>query len=319
MTQNGILSPKILRAYLENTLSDEERNAVEDIVSLDPFAADALEGMRASGNVDDNFSSIETIAQTVRERTGVSKKAKILPINIHWSVFAYAAAVIAVVVGIGAAFSLFKSESPTTQLAKTITEKETTKPEEPAATLPDSSNLLAANKPVADENKKEETTASPSQPPTTATILAATTTAAPPVAAAPKTEAAMKTANAGITVNAEDKNTSTSNEQAMALFNNNDFVNAEKKFDELAAKSPNYEAKFFGAVSAYINGNTTKAEKQFDLLLSDGAYVEGSKWYKANILLKKGNNNEAKEMFRSLSISSGIYKERAIKKLNELE
>jgi predicted Zn-dependent protease len=72
-------------------------------------------------------------------------------------------------------------------------------------------------------------------------------------------------------------------------------------------------------VSTYINGNTAKAEQQFDKLLRRGVYVEGSKWYKANILLKKGKTAEAKELLQSLDKNNGCYHDRAVKKLEALQ
>jgi Flp pilus assembly protein TadD len=108
--------------------------------------------------------------------------------------------------------------------------------------------------------------------------------------------------------------------QAMSLFTNGDYKNAEAKFNEVLAKSPdNADATYFGGVSTYINGNNAKAEQQFDKLLRKGVYVEGSKWYKANILLRKGKTAEAKELLQSLSNSSGVYRDRAVKKLEALQ
>jgi len=47
--------------------------------------------------------------------------------------------------------------------------------------------------------------------------------------------------------------------------------------------------------------------------------MDGSKWYKANILLKQGKKEEAKKLFQQLSETSGSYKERAQKKLAETQ
>jgi len=69
-----------------------------------------------------------------------------------------------------------------------------------------------------------------------------------------------------------------------------------------------------------MNGNTKKSEKNFEKLLKEGAkYSEGSKWYKANILLKKGKRDEAKKLLDELANSGGSYKERAVKKKAEME
>jgi Flp pilus assembly protein TadD len=57
--------------------------------------------------------------------------------------------------------------------------------------------------------------------------------------------------------------------KGMSLFTNGDYKNAETKFNEVLAKSPdNADAAYFGGVSTYINGNTAKAEQQFDKLVA---------------------------------------------------
>ena len=91
--------------------------------------------------------------------------------------------------------------------------------------------------------------------------------------------------------------------------------------NEILKQQPNnIDALYWGGISDYINGNTKKSEKNFDKLLKDGTkYVEGSKWYKANILLKKGKKEEAKKLLDELSNTSGSYKERAVKKKAEME
>jgi hypothetical protein len=42
------------------------------------------------------------------------------------------------------------------------------------------------------------------------------------------------------------------------------------------------------------------------------------KWYKANILIKKGKKDEAKPLLRDLINTNSIFKDRAVKQYEEL-
>lgn len=108
---------------------------------------------------------------------------------------------------------------------------------------------------------------------------------------------------------------------AMKNFNSGNYKDAGQDFDALLQQQPqNADALYFGGISDYINGNTKKSEKNFDKLLKDGGkFQEGSKWYKANILLRRGKKEEAKKLLDELAGSGGSYKERAVKKKAELE
>ncbi len=110
-------------------------------------------------------------------------------------------------------------------------------------------------------------------------------------------------------------------DDAMKSFNSGDYKASSEQFTEILKEQPtNADALYFGGISDYINGNTKKSEKNFDKLLKDGTkFTEGSKWYKANILLKKGKRDEAKKILDELANSNGSYKERAVKKRAEVE
>ena len=107
----------------------------------------------------------------------------------------------------------------------------------------------------------------------------------------------------------------------MKSFNGGDYKTSSEQFSEILKQQPNNtDALYFGGISDYINGNTKKSEKNFDKLLKDGTkFIECSKWYKANILLKKGKKDEAKKILDELANSGSSYKERAVKKRAEME
>ncbi len=118
-----------------------------------------------------------------------------------------------------------------------------------------------------------------------------------------------------------EKNSGANIDDAMKIFNSGDYKKASELFNQILNEQPdNNAALYFGGISEYINTNAKKGEKNFDKLLKKGdAYIEGSKWYKANILLKRGKKEEAKKLLDELSSTNGSYKERAVKKKAELE
>ena len=118
-----------------------------------------------------------------------------------------------------------------------------------------------------------------------------------------------------------NKVTAVTMDDAMKSFNGGDYKTSSEQFTEILKQQPNNtDALYFGGISDYINGNTKKSEKNFDKLLKDGTkFSEGSKWYKANILLKKGKRDEAKKILDELANSGSSYKERAVKKRAEME
>lgn len=119
--------------------------------------------------------------------------------------------------------------------------------------------------------------------------------------------------------NESDQKKSVNLEEAMTLFNSGEFKKAASKFDEeLKVHPENAEALYFGGVSNYISGENNNAQQKFEKLIKKGVYTDGAKWYKANVLLRKGNKEEAKQIIRELTNTTGSYKERAIKKYDEL-
>jgi hypothetical protein len=114
-----------------------------------------------------------------------------------------------------------------------------------------------------------------------------------------------------------EKSTEVSNKMLLAktTFESNDFVNAGKKYDEILADQPNNaDALYYSGVCSYINSNNAKAEQRFDKLLQRGLYNDGSKWYKANLLLKRGQQEQGLQLLYELSRTNGYFKDRALKK-----
>jgi len=125
--------------------------------------------------------------------------------------------------------------------------------------------------------------------------------------------------SAGMKADIAEKKSAITIDDAMKSFNSGDYNKSSEQFNQILKEQPdNNAALYFGGISDYINSDAKKGEKNFDKLLKKGDnYIEGSKWYKANILLKKGRKDEAKKLLDELAGSSGSYKERAVKKKAE--
>ena len=96
-------------------------------------------------------------------------------------------------------------------------------------------------------------------------------------------------------------------------------MSAEKKYKEILALQPdNSDALYFGGVCAFYNSSPGFGEANFDKLAKTNQYTEGAKWYKAEILIKKGKKDEAKSLLRDLINSNGYFKERAVKEYESL-
>lgn len=140
-----------------------------------------------------------------------------------------------------------------------------------------------------------------------------------------KTSKRDKEKSSGTAVTMDDMNASRGKEptvnDAMKSFNAGDYQTSGEQFNAILKKDPNNpDALYYGGICDYINNTNSKGEKNFDKLLKSGnRYIEGSKWYKANILIQKGKKEEARKLLNDLANTNSSYKERAIKKLAEME
>ena len=377
LSEQGVVTEEALIAYLHNKLSPEEKQELEKLLSEDPFARDALEGLQSSANQAAVTTSISSLNKKVRERSGLKERKGI---QIHWVNYAWAAVLVGLLIGIGFIMVNFLNKTDDHNLALNEKKEKTETPviqqkdtsvayEKPAAAASDSlapsKNALLTDTiaSVASANTgaaKPTSTVKPSAPTevkstgvisqlqtNTATNTSKEKNAAPAVSngavnAKDKMETLRVTGkgdsattygysayqNNGVTVAELSKKELKSDrndlgglqDDAMKSFNSGDYNTAADDFDKILKHNPdNIDALYFGGISDYINGKTAKSEVNFDKLLKKGSnYIEGSKWYKANILLKKGKTDAAKTLLQDLTNTNGSYKERAIKKLAEL-
>lgn len=374
-------------AYLQNSLSDEDKQQFEKLLQEDPFAQEALEGLQAVQNVPSVTKSIASVKKNVRERSG-TKEGKV--IQMHWTNYAWAAAIFGLLVGIGFLMvnymgnkteSIAQNQDKTTDtetnllegkgdgplLESAAVDSATTEqvaapadtvgyktPVEEDKTAKD--NLLLVTKKAEADNKTVTATGAGKQaneqvvsaPSVAVQNNQAAMTSEPTKKAVTKEEAnaesqkkkieevevatvsekksANKDKSAGTAVTMSDMNAGSKNkdagiEEAMKNFNAGEYEKSGPQFLEVLKKDPNNaDALYFGGISDYINNTNAKGEKNFDKLLKSGSrYTDGSKWYKANILIQKGKTTDAKKLLNDLANSNSSYKERAVKKLAEME
>ncbi len=394
LSEQGLITGEALLAYLKNELSPEEKQEVETLLHDDPFAQDALEGLRTSQSKERVGGSIVSLHKKIRERVGLKDKKGF---SIHWTNYAWAAVVLGLLMGIGFMMINYlgkkdehiavndKSKEQTITSAPQKAEEAT--PPKIAADTAAINSAMAASDTVspsaptgsitstlsdADKKGKDQTIAvsgasgasgynyslkptgvsgatgnagqikNKLDEQTTKNIQASTS------AGNANSKVAQPSGNAGISVNttgapannssnldvsfnknaapspAAEKKESDEDKanvsDAMKNFYAGDYKKAAGQFDKILKREPdNADALYFGGISDYIDGRTDKSEKNFDKILKKGSlFVEGAKWYKANILLKKGDIEHGKNLLQELSNSNGSYKERATKKLAEM-
>lgn len=389
MFPHGMISEEAMLAYLQNTLSEQDKQQFEKLLLEDPFAQEALEGLQTAQNIPSVTKSIASVKKNVRERSG-AKETKI--IQLHWTNYAWAAAVFGLLIGIGFLMlnyvgnktesiaqnqdktvdtetslmegnedgPLFKSEAVDSVITEQPVEQADTvgyrTPVEEDKTAKDNSVLLTKKPEAGTDDKTVTATGAGKQgneqvvsaPPVTTQNNQAAMTSEPAKKTAIKEEATnaksqkkiedvevatmsekktvKKDKSAGTTVTMSDMNAASKNKdaginEAMKNFNAGEYEKSGSQFSEVLKKDPNNaDALYFGGISDYINNTNAKGEKNFDKLLKSGSrYTEGSKWYKANILIQKGKTTEAKKLLNDLANSNSSYKERAVKKLAEME
>ncbi len=409
LTEEGVITQEALLAYAQGRLSPEEVAQVDKLLRDDPFAQEALDGIRNSAAAAGMDTAVTAINSRLREKAGMREKKR-KGIEIHWATYAYAATIVGVLLGLGFVMvhfiqqndhaialnkavpqaeesvpaqeqkteaapvitdTMVKTEVPDKQAALNDTSQIATQttvalntPPAGTATVSGSTAQTPATgqmrdqtavitnsfKPAATEKKTPVQTSNPGS--------AVAKPAAPPVAKEAddiaysvdghdlNTGAEIKSknyksttpadfdANRGLSsttvMEAVNKNASKKEKaaasavdqmkEARALFDAGDFKEAAKRYDKVLSNQPeNIDALFFGGICEYKNGRLKPAEKNFDKLIKSGQYVDGSKWYKANVLIDRGKKDEAKQLLKELSTTPNPYKDRAVKKYEEVQ
>jgi hypothetical protein len=319
LTEEGVITGEALLAYAEGRLGHAEQAGMEKLLLDDPFAQEALEGMRTSPRPDDIHTVITSINTQLREKTGIRERNK-KGIEIHWAIYAYAAVVLCVLVGVAFVMINIFSNKQKVQMAKateSIPVIEEKKKEGPKA---DTAKLIAAAAPkdsIASKMNANDLTATATggatQNPNQAEQKAVAEKPATTATSTPSSGATLETispANGDIAAQLA---------VARTFFDANNIANAEKKYNDILASQPdNVEALYFGGVCNYLNGSKGLGEANFDKLMKGGVYMDGAKWYKSLILIKYGQKDQAKPILKDLTVTGGYFKDRATKQYQDL-
>ena len=76
ITEDGVITQEALLAYAQGRLSAAETTQIETLLRDDPFAQDALEGMRSAAAPAEMSSVVTTLNTQLREKTGAREKKK---------------------------------------------------------------------------------------------------------------------------------------------------------------------------------------------------------------------------------------------------
>jgi tetratricopeptide (TPR) repeat protein len=336
LTEEGVITQDALLAYAEGRLGAADSAQLEKLLRDDPFAQDALEGMRSSQNKADINTAITSINTKLREKTGAREHKK-KGIEIHWANYAYAAVVLGVLVGVGYIMIHVLVNNSNNNLAenKNVPQAQESTPviEAKKDTIKTDSLTAQAQKHISDsittaiamttQKASDTTTSSATQKDLNGSMTTGNNAAQ--TADGKTTEAVSQNAVAKSATKSESKDKQGLDPgsplllSAKSYFDSGDYINAEKGYKEVLAKDPeNLDALYFGGVSSYLNRSWGLGETNFDKLLKTNAYTDGSKWYKANILIIKGQKEDAKKLLRDVSNSNSRFKDRAVKRYEEL-
>lgn len=394
IAEHGIITQEALLAYLNNELTDEQRQQLEQLLKNDPFSQDALEGLRSAQDKGAVSSSLITIRRKVNERIG-KKEKRLIP--FHWSNYAYAAVIIGLLISVAFILTTYFNKrqeniamNKANEQNNVLPQQEEIKQAPPAApaTNPDTvaakpSPATGTTTPIAEEKSTQPTSEkqdnlralktrpggidttkmngsykimaqksaneaannavsdmgiAAKQPssgngsnspdnsyfvptPTTPAATSSQRHMARSNALSNAQESTPTTVAAPAAATAKTTAPKSSEDNARKTFFSGDYKKSELQYDSILQVQPdNSDALFFGGISDYVNGDFDKAGKNFDeLLAKNKRYVDGAKWYKANILLKKGQRDAGINLLQELAHSGGSYKERAKKKLAEMQ
>lgn len=420
LTEDGVITQEALLAYAGGKLSPEETTQIEKLLRDDPFAQDALEGMRSAAAPVEMKSVVTSLNTQLREKTGVRLQKK-KGIEIHWATYAYAAVIVGILIGLGFVMIHFISDNDQriamnkirseAQESAPVTEEKIQAAPPASDTMPKvsvnpgtaSGTFMMKDSAMTLQGTSGNAVASGSSGPytynwtpapvstsnglsnqgytTSAPVLAdkkSTPAAAPPVSSTvtQTTRAAQVSSESDkdkdevkysvngydlqtgkevksqnykspVAANFESNVSEPKNQEqvaasalkkekkreaekanatpadnaraARALFDANNFKEAGKAYSKILSDQPdNPDALYFGGICDFYNGKGKQAEKNFDKLIKAGLFVDGSKWYKANVLIEKGKKDEAKQLLRDLINTNSSFKDRAVKKYEEI-
>jgi len=322
------ITDEVLQAHLRGKLNSEQQTLFLQLLEQDEFAQDALKGLEERGIAEETY---QQVVKSIEARSGYKKEESVITFRVL-----LAAASLALLMGCG--WWLWQMNSQT----ETISNNAPIQPVQPLAlttkdSMPQQPNvvgatdtaMLAMNQPAESQSTDLiqtiiPQTASPEEKTvaSSAEVQAEERAGAMAVAGdqiTDKAEAPASSRAPQSRVMAADSRKEINREEAKRKLELRQYEKAGADYRQLLSEAPDdAELLYYGGICEYILGNNDQAEKHFDRLLQGKrGFTEGSLWYKANILLKKGKKDQGLDMLRNLAEKTGPYQERAKKKLQE--
>ncbi|MCB9233835.1 MAG: tetratricopeptide repeat protein [Bacteroidia bacterium] len=117
-------------------------------------------------------------------------------------------------------------------------------------------------------------------------------------------------------------NAQTLQDEGMSHYDNKNFTDAVKSFEEVIAVDPaNREARFYGGVAYFELGLYNNAEKHFQYLTQNpsGKHYDQAQWYLAEIHVRRNELQAARKILKDLENGSGEFKSKATERLKEIK
>ncbi|MGB1247732.1 MAG: tetratricopeptide repeat protein [Chitinophagales bacterium] len=106
----------------------------------------------------------------------------------------------------------------------------------------------------------------------------------------------------------------------LSTYQSGDYTNSIYYFEQSIKNGYNtIESNYYAGLSNYYLGNQNTAIKHFDNVIANNAtFSSSAKWYKAELLIKKGKTKQAKNIYQDLIDSNSTFKDQAQEILDSL-
>lgn len=323
--------------FLSHRLPTEKEAEFIKISKNHEFSSDALEGIEQVPNRAHVLSSINNINSKIKTRTEGSSEITLTANQFNYVRMAVIAATLILVIGIGSVLFYFMNNIKQETVAETKAQMIESTNENP---VPEILSDAVAIAPVLNDTSVLMITQKKEDIKSIAGNTAALTTApVPPVTAAIiKKDLDKKSKDLEITIqdaklkseeSAEIGKTSKTassigiekeSAPSMAASPTLSEVLAEKKVSIFKDEANTTINLYQTGIDEMNKGNSEEAIKNFDKVISQNSgFKVDAKWYKAQLLLKKGEHKKALKILKELSENENPYRNRAKDMLKSLE
>lgn len=346
------ISANEFKKYLSGKMTAAEKKAFETLIEKDDFAKDALDGFIAMDNNKRAADFIEKSLVSTSKKIGLQEIENKPPVISLYKSLSIAAIFVLIIGGFWISYSLLNKENNT--LAENeVVEKENSSQNEQIIDQ-DKDEVVDSEKELEDEIEEEIATdesqnsnlkeLTPKEDVASAVDAIAEnskkikeTQPQKDLTPTASNNEAFQNDEIAISQNsvrsetkaskAEDfeaivpENEQSNYEMAYKKFQSGDFVEASNYFElSLRERNKPTESMYYLGLSNFYLQDYNKAINNFDQVIqsSSNNFKYNAMWYKADILIKKGNRKAAKKLLNEISESESLFKNQAIELLKTL-